>query len=261
MTLAFDDIPEVDSCLRRLDPRWKLAAGALAAAVITALRTWPAAAAALAGAVFLVALGRLPLGWYRKRLAAVALMAAPFVVLLPWLYRGPGPAWSLGFLRVSADGVRLALLVACKALALGTLVLVVLATAPPAETLKAAHALRVPGVVVQLLALSYRYVFVLADEFHRLRTALRVRGFRNRASLASYRTVGHVAGTLLVRGAERADRVGQAMRCRGFTGRFRTLTDFHTRPADVLAGAAVAAALLALWLWDSGGSAAPWPSP
>ena len=101
-----------------------------------------------------------------------------------------------------------------------------LATAPLEVTLKAAHALRVPGLLVQLALLSYRYLFVLGDELARLRVALRVRGYRHRANWHSYRTVGHVAGTLLVRGYERAERVGQAMRCRGFDGRFRSLTEF-----------------------------------
>jgi cobalt/nickel transport system permease protein len=76
-----------------------------------------------------------------------------------------------------------------------------------------------------------------------------VRGFRNQASRHSYRIVGHVAGVLLVRGYERAERVGQAMRCRGFDGRFRSLAEFRTTPADglfffLVAGGA--AALLAI---------------
>ena len=87
-------------------------------------------------------------------------------------------------------------------------------------------------------------------EFGRLRTALRVRGYRNRMTVHSYRTIAHVAGTLLVRGAERADRVGQAMRCRGFDGRFRSLTEFHTRPADVAAFLATVAVALGLLVWD-----------
>jgi cobalt/nickel transport system permease protein len=57
----------------------------------------------------------------------------------------------------------------------------------------------------------------------------------NRPSRHCYRTLGHVAGTLLVRGHERAERVGQAMRCRGFDGHFRTLTTFRTTAADVTA--------------------------
>src|SRR5204863_7888250 len=78
------------------------------------------------------------------------------------------------------------------------------------------------------------YVFVLMDELVRLRVAVRVRGYRARVNRHSYLTVGHVAGTLLVRGFERSERVGQAMRCRGFDGRFRSLTAFRTTAADVL---------------------------
>jgi cobalt/nickel transport system permease protein len=98
--------------------------------------------------------------------------------------------------------------------------------------------------------LTYRYVFVLAEELRRLRIALRVRGYRNRPTRHSYRTMGHVAGTLLVRGYERAERVGQAMRCRGFDGRFRSLTAFHTTPADVLFFAVVLGGAGALVGWD-----------
>ena len=107
-------------------------------------------------------------------------------------------------------------------------------TAPLEATFKAAHALRLPGIIVQLMLLTYRYLFVLSAEFARLRIALRVRGYRNRVNRHSYRTIGHVAGTLLVRGSERAERVGQAMRCRGFDGRFRSLTEFHAKWTDVV---------------------------
>ena len=69
--------------------------------------------------------------------------------------------------------------------------------------------------------------------------ALRVRGFRNRPDLHSYRTIGQVAGTLLVRSHERSERLAQAMRCRGFDGRFRSLHAFRTTVADVLAFALV----------------------
>jgi cobalt/nickel transport system permease protein len=51
---------------------------------------------------------------------------------------------------------------------------------------------------------------------------------------------------LLVRSHERAERVHQAMLCRGFDGRFRTLTDFRTRAADVLAFLVIAGCAVAL---------------
>src|SRR5207237_9891052 len=116
--------------------------------------------------------------------------------------------------------------------------------------LKPARTIGAPGLLVHLVLLSHRYVFVLGEELARLRIALRVRGFRNRAGVHSYRTIGHVAGTLLVRGHERAERVAQAMRCRGFDGRFRSLHAFRTRGADVLFFAAVIGGAGGVLAWD-----------
>lgn len=250
MTLAFSAPPRTRSFLSRLDPRWKLAALLFAAAVAATLHTLPAAGAALAAALLLALLARLPARWFLERLAALALFLALFTLPLPWLLADNGPGWTFGRLHFSLHGVEVALGLAARAVAIVTLLLVLQATAPLEDTLKAAHALRIPALFVQLGLLTYRYVFVLADELGRLRIALRVRGYRNRVRRHSYRTAGHVAGTLLVRGYERAERVAQAMRCRGFDGRFRSLTAFRTRPVDVLAFVVIAASAAALAAWD-----------
>jgi cobalt/nickel transport system permease protein len=250
MTLALAHSPVPDSALARLDPRWKIAGLVLAAAVVTALRGVLPCLAALAGALVLAALARLPPRWFLARVGAVAVLVGLFAVVLPFIPQEPGPVWEVGPVRVWAGGLEAAARLCLKALAVLTLMVVLWATAPPAETFKAAHALLVPGLVVQLCLFTYRYLFLLAEEFRRLRTALRVRGYRNRANLHSYRTVGHVAGTLLVRGAERAERVGQALRCRGFDGRFRSLREPHTGAAEVAFFALLAAAAAGLLTWD-----------
>ena len=249
MTFALPTLPCTDSPVSRLDPRWKLAALAVAVLATAILRTLPASALALLLALLLAALSRLPPRWYLARLGAAALFLAFFALPLPFLLREPGME-GVTPLHFSWHGAAVGLMLTAKGLTLVTLMLVLLATAPLDATLKAAHSLRVPGLLVQLGLLSTRYVYLLADELGRLRVALRVRGYRNRATRHCYRTVGHVTGTLLVRGYERAERVGQAMRCRGFDGQFRALTEFRTGPADVLAFLAVAAAALGVWWLD-----------
>lgn len=249
MTLAFDYPGRFDSPLARLDPRWKLAALLAAAAVVTLLRTPPPAAAAFAGTLLLVALARLPPRWYLLRAGTAALFVGFFVVWLPFL-DGRGPFVAVGPVELSVPGLGLALLLLLKGVGIVSLMLVLWATAPLEVTLKAVRSLRVPGLLVQLALFTYRYLHLLGEELARLRLALRVRGYRNRASLHSYRTVGHVAGVLLVRGYERAERVGQAMRCRGFDGRFRALHDFRTRAVDVAAFVLLVAAAGALLAWD-----------
>jgi cobalt/nickel transport system permease protein len=250
MTLAFSLPPQTDSPLGRLDPRWRLAGLTAVAVAASLVRTLPAAGLALLVGLTLALLARLPARWFLDRLGAVALFLALFTLPLPFLVGGDGPSLEWGPLRLTWAGTRAALLLAARALTILLVMLALLAAGPLDATLKAARSLRVPGLLVQLALLTYRYIFVLAAELTRLRTALRVRGFRNRATRHGYRTVGNLAGVLLVRGFERAERVGHAMRCRGFDGRFRTLTEFRTRASDVIAFLALAGAAAGLWLFD-----------
>jgi cobalt/nickel transport system permease protein len=250
MTSAFNPLLSAPSPLQRLDPRWKLAGLLWAAAVVSALGTLAATGVAFLGALALAWVGRLPLRWYLARLAPVLLFLLLFTFPLPFLLEDTGPTWSIGQVQVSAHGLFLAGLVCGKALTILTLMLVLLTSSPLEANLKAAHALYLPGLLVQLAFLTYRYIFLLLGEWGRLRVALRVRGFRSRVDRHSYRTLGHVAGTLLVRGYERAERVGQAMRCRGFTGRFYSLAEFRSGPVDVGVFLVVVVCSTLLLAWD-----------
>lgn len=219
MSFSLEPLPCPDSFLSRLDPRWKLASLLLLAIAIATLRTLPTVFAALALALFLTLLARTPWGWYQRRAGTALFFLALFALPLPLL--------------LPEHGVVAAVRLTARGLAIVTVLLVLLATAPLDDTLRAAHALRVPGLLVQLVLLTHRYIFVVSRELGRLRLALRARGFRTRVSRHTYQTVGNVVGSLLVRSHERAERVAQAMRCRGFDGRFRTLAEFRTTAADV----------------------------
>jgi cobalt/nickel transport system permease protein len=222
--IRFTPPPVTASPLSRLDARWRLAALLFAIVAAAVVRSLPAAAFALVLALFLAALARVPWRWFLERLSIIAFLLALFTVPVPLL---SGAEW--------LDGLRLAGVILCKSLALFTLACVLLVTAPLETSLKAAHALYIPGLLIHIALLGYRYLFVLGNELARLRIALRTRGFRNRANVHSWRTVGAAAGTLLVRGHDRAERVAAAMRCRGFDGRFRALAAFSTSARDIIA--------------------------
>lgn len=248
MTLAFRHRPVPPSPLARWDTRWKLAAVLVAVCAIAALDRLAPAAVALALGLSLLALARLPRAWVRARLLLFALAALPFLLVLPFTLGGDG--WNVGPVRVSARGLVAGLAVLCRGLAVGCFALLLVGTAPLHRTLAAAHKLRLPGLLVQVTLLAYRYAFLLADEMRRLRVAMRTRGFRVRASRHGYRALGHATGALLVRGADRADGVAAAMRCRGFDGRFHTLAAFRTAPADIVGFLALVALTITLVAWD-----------
>jgi cobalt/nickel transport system permease protein len=238
MTLAPAAPPAVaDSPVAGLDPRWRLAGLLALAAAAAAVRSPAAAAGGLGVALAVAAAARLPARWLGERLAVLALAVLPVVILWPL---------TAGGLAALPDAAAVLL----RALAVGTLGLTLLAAAPLPVTLHAAQSLGAPRLLVHLSLLSFRYVFLLADELARLRTAVRVRGFRNRADAHAYRTVGCVVGTLVARGSDRAERVAAAMRCRGFHGGFRTLTAFRTHVTDVMALTLAAAVAVGLLAWD-----------
>jgi cobalt/nickel transport system permease protein len=250
MTLALRYRPVPDSPLARWDARWKLAALLIAVGGIAAVdHVWPASVA-LGVALGLVVLARLPRRWVRNQLLTLGFAASPFLLILPFTLDSAGPGWEVGPLRISERGVLTGLAVFGRCLAIGTLALVLVGTAPVHHTFAAAHKLKVPGLLVLIALLAYRYAFLIGDELRRLRTALRVRGFRPKMNRRGYRTLGHVTGAVLVRGADRAERVADAMRCRGFDGGFHTLTAFRTTAADVVSCLLAVAATGGLLLWD-----------
>jgi cobalt/nickel transport system permease protein len=250
MTLTSASFPEASSFIHHLDPRWKLAAVLPSIVAMVLVKSLPVALIGLFSSFLLILLSRLPLRRYMKRMAGLSLFLAVFVLAAPFLIPDDNHFLMLGPVRASLSGLLLGLLTLTKALTISTLVLVLLATAPLDATFKAAHSLHVPGLFVQIAMMAYRYLFVFTAELLRLRIALRARGYRNRLSRHSYRTIGHVAGTLLVRGYERSERVGQAMRCRGFDGKFRSLVDFRTSGRDVIAFCSVLVIASGLLAWD-----------
>lgn len=254
MTLAFRHRDVPDSPLARWDARWKLAALVLAAFSVAALDRLVPSLVALAVGLLLVALARLSWRWVRGRLGLFAFAALPFLVVLPFTLDFGGAGWDVGPVRVSERGLAVGSAIFARCLAIGCLALVLTGTAPLHHTLAAAHKLKVPGLLVLLTGLAYRYAFLLAEEYKRVRVALRTRGFRMKANRHGYRTLGHVTGAVLVRGAERADRVADAMRCRGFDGTFHTTAAFRTALADVVGFSALLVIVTALVAWDRMGA-------
>ncbi|MCS6977029.1 MAG: cobalt ECF transporter T component CbiQ [Gemmatales bacterium] len=237
-----------DSLVHRLDARWRLLGIAAACVAVVLLRSVASAATAFVLALIALTTARLPGSWLFARLASVAVFLAVVTLVLPVTI--PGPGVDLAWVHVSYAGLHLAALISLKALSVSALVLLLFAAAPVGVTLRAAHRLGLPDLLIQLLMLTYLHAYLLADELGKLRIALRLRRFRNRMSRHTYRTLGNVAGSLLVRGYERAERVSQAMRTRGFTGQFRTLHEFHTTGADLLGAGLLAAVGFAPLLAD-----------
>jgi len=237
--------------LSGLDPRARVVAALAFALAVVALERIEVVALALGAAVVGATLFRVSPRAAARRLAAAQASLLLLVVTLPFSIPGES-VFRLGPLSASDAGVLRAALVALKANAILVAVLGLLGTLDASRLGHALYRLRAPAGLVHLLLFTVRYLGLLEAELARLRTALRARAFRPRSDRHTLLSLGQLAGMLIVRSHARAERVMEAMRCRGFTGRFHVLDDLRWRAADGVFAAALClgiAGLLAADRW------------
>jgi cobalt/nickel transport system permease protein len=241
------------SFVHRMDPRAKFLLTLLFvfAALMIPLGHWeafaalalvPAAGIALSGVSPRIILGR-------------SLLALPFALAaIPVLFNRPGEelftvpvfGWTAtdqGLIDLCSILLRSWLCVLMAS--------VLTATTEADHLLRAVRWFGVPKLLVSTISFMWRYVFVIAEEAHRLLRARESRSAQvNRDSGGTLKwraaVAGNMVGSLFLRSLDRSERVYVAMQARGYDGEIRTLERFQLRPADVAAAAAVTALLVAL---------------
>jgi cobalt/nickel transport system permease protein len=229
------------------DPRLRIVAAFAAVLSLSQLTLLPLAAAACAGALVAAALSPAGVPW--RRLVHVEGFVLLLLVALPLTVPGT-PLLQAGPLVASAEGLAFAALLGCKITAAVLILTVLLSGLDPVRLGGALGALRVPPRLVALFVATARYSETIRQEAGRLRGAMRARGFRPRTDLHTLRSYGNLMGMLLVRSLDRAERVGEAMRARGFTGHMpRPELSPPTRP-DIARAGLIAGFAALLFLGD-----------
>jgi cobalt/nickel transport system permease protein len=88
-------------------------------------------------------------------------------------------------------------------------------TTPFSEVLTVLRKVKIPALLITVLALAYRYLFVLIDEGERLQRARRSRTFESTRT-GTWVMLSTLVGQLFVRSTERAERIFAAMTSRGW---------------------------------------------
>jgi len=157
-----------------------------------------------------------------KRIFVMEIFVIFILLLLPFTVEGP-VLFTLGEFNASITGALKATEIGLKA---NAIVITIMALIGTMETSTLGHALahlKVPEKLVHLLLFTVRYLDVIGREYLRMRQAMKARAFIPRSNLHTWRTMGYMLGMLLVRSLERSERVLNAMKCRGYTGKLYLL--------------------------------------
>lgn len=133
-------------------------------------------------------------------------------------------AWGWRYFYLSQQGISQAQIIFMRAIALTSCLYFILLTTPFADILHLLKAWRFPTVIIELLALMYRFIFVLTDTVLELVTAQKSRmGYRNRRS--QLRSLGIIISQLLWRTLENYRACSLGLISRGFNGELRFWSD------------------------------------
>ena len=219
------------SVIHQLDPRIRVVLAALYAFVVALSYQFSVLVMALAVSSTLIVISQIRITDIFKRIIWVNALIFLLWLLLPFTFKGD-VLTHIGSFAVYRPGVVLAAQITLKSNAILFAFIALVATMSFATLGHALFRLRVPQKIVHLLLMTYRYIFVIEQEYLRLIRAAKIRGFRAGTNTNTYRTYSYVIGMLFVRAVERADRVYQAMLCRGFRGKFYSLQQFHIGPTS-----------------------------
>jgi cobalt/nickel transport system permease protein len=218
--LAVDRWSRGASPLHARDARAKLAAALVFLVAVSTTRPGAHIAFGLYAALIVTAaaLARLPIAALARRAALVLPFSATFAAITWW----------------SGDPAR-ALALAEKSLLCGFAALLLIATTPVNDLLRALEWLAVPRPLILVTQFLYRYLFVISEQAQHMYLAAQCRrgnsAQRSRFS-ARFSAAGGALGVLFARSWERADGIYRAMLARGFNGHFSRLAPLRFSAAD-----------------------------
>jgi cobalt/nickel transport system permease protein len=195
------------------DPRLKLALLATVVALNVGIaQLW------LSSLLFFIGAGMAIWSRIPFRLFALFFLAPGWATLIVFLGFSVGfgttPIFSLGSITIYREGMIQGLSAATRVASDMSWIASVFLTTRFSKVLYALSWFRVPTVLVETIAMAYRYAFLLINEFHRMRDASRTRGgFRGyRNSLGS---TAMILAQVILRAYDRSKRIHIAMVARG----------------------------------------------
>ncbi len=214
-----DDLAKRDSLIHRLHPVTKLAVTLIFLVAVVSFDRY--ATVALLPFVFypllVFLIADIPVAPILKRL----LMVEPLVLGIGILNPLFDP---LGWYTFASIMIKSGLTI--------TACLLLVATTGLDKIAQALRTLKVPSIFVLQLILTFRYISVLFEELARMLRAYSLRSPGQKG--VRLKDAGFFAGQLLLRTFDRAGRVYEAMRLRGFKGEYHSYGKSTVSPVDYL---------------------------
>ena len=233
--------------MQALDPRVRVLGTFLLVIAVVLAHKIAVLLALLAGGIILALASAVTLRTLALRVWLVVLVFTG-VIALPALFLTPGESLS-AFPSITKQGLHTAVMLIARVEAAVTLTTILVVTTPWTQLLKALRSFGLPKEVVMMLAMAYRYIFLLAETATQMFESRESRRVGVLAGSDQRRMVAQSAGVLMSKSLDLSQEVFLAMQSRGYRGDVTTFTEQRISPRDfvaLLAFALVAALAICL---------------
>ena len=231
--VSTENICRLPGLLQGLDPRVKIATFVLFIVVVGLAANLWVLAAVLVLITISVLLSAVSLGFFiRRGLLFIPIFTA--VIAIPALFITPGDPWLVlaGKTIITQQGAHTAALLVLRvvdSLSIGVLLIL---TTPWNSFLAALRWFRLPSIVVDVLGMTYRYIFVLLHTANSMFLARRSRTLGSFSGSENRRWLARATVAVLNKSQHLSEEVYLAMLSRGYQGEIYTLNDFAIKRRD-----------------------------
>ena len=181
-------------------------------------------------------------------MASLLSIRIPFKIIILRLSAPLGIALTILMVKIffSFPGIGNGFLIVSKVMGSTSLILFLSMTTPLDKLLMAFRGFKIPGIWVEVCLIAYRYIFVLLEDVVRVFDAQRARlGYAN--WLVSMRSIGTLAGTVIIRAYDQSLATYEAMMLRGYKGKMLTFSlEERLKLKDLIAALIFVAILISL---------------
>lgn len=230
-----DEYSGIESIIHNFDPRAKIITFTTLIFSFVFIENISLAILAILFSIILVSLSKLPPEFVYRHLKYPVLFLFSIFFVMAFTIKG-NDILNLPLVDLTFDGVYLGSLIFFRGVAALLLAFLIFSTSRFDAIIKAIYMMKLPNVFVQMIAFSYRYIFVIIDEFQNMKKALSSKGFVFGLNQYSLSLIGNMIGGLLIRSYERGDRVHSSMVSKGYGGAQQLFFEYNMKLKDYTMG-------------------------
>ncbi|ATU07566.1 cobalt ECF transporter T component CbiQ [Methanohalophilus portucalensis] len=230
-----DEYSGIESIIHNFDPRAKIITFTTLIFSFVFIENISLAILAILFSIILVSLAKLPPEFVYRHLKYPVLFLFSIFFVMAFTIKG-NDILNLPLVDLTFEGVYLGSLIFFRGVAALLLAFLIFSTSRFDAIIKAIYMMKLPNVFVQMIAFSYRYIFVIIDEFQNMKKALSSKGFVFGLNQYSLSLIGNMIGGLLIRSYERGDRVHSSMVSKGYGGAQQLFFEYNMKLKDYTMG-------------------------